>query len=120
MPSIPENVPKQYRPGFKPDMVAGMQDVKPGLQHVMTGDSAPVLDILADGRKYKGVDKLKGKNVLITGADSGIGASFAVISLVHAVSLRRNRNQLILIATGQCLRGSFFVASLLRQRAEGY
>jgi hypothetical protein len=118
MPSIPENVPKQYRPGFKPDMVAGMQDVKPGLQHVMTGDSAPVLDILADGRKYKGVDKLKGKNVLITGADSG--ASFAVISLVHAVSLRRNRNQLILIATGQCLRGSFFVASLLRQRAEGY
>lgn len=30
----------------------------------MTGDAEPVLDILADGRKYKGVGKLEGKNVL--------------------------------------------------------
>jgi NADPH:quinone reductase-like Zn-dependent oxidoreductase len=57
-----------------------MQDVKPGIQDDMEGDAKPILDILADGRKYKGVGKLEGKNVLITGADSGIGAAFAVLA----------------------------------------
>jgi len=61
-------------------MVESMQDVKPGIQDDMTGDAEPILDILADGRKYKGVGKLEGKNVLITGADSGIGAAFAVLA----------------------------------------
>jgi NADPH:quinone reductase-like Zn-dependent oxidoreductase len=61
-------------------MVESMQDVKPGIQDDMKGDAEPVLDILADGRKYKGVGKLEGKNVLITGADSGIGAAFAVLA----------------------------------------
>lgn len=68
-------------------MVGSMQDNKPGFQHVMTGDAAPLMDTLADGRKYKGVGKLQGKNVLITGADSGIGASFAIIAAYEGASL---------------------------------
>lgn len=87
MSNIPSSVPKQFRPGFQPKMVESMQDVKPGIQDDMTGDAEPVLDILADGRKYKGVGKLEGKNVLCTGADSGIGASFAVLAAYEGANL---------------------------------
>lgn len=44
---------------------------RPGLQHKL--DIKPIDDIYADGKPYKGADKLVGKNAWISGGDSGIG-----------------------------------------------
>jgi hypothetical protein len=66
---IPSNVPEQYKPGWQGStdkkMVGQMQENIPGIQHDML--DAPLDDVLANGEKYKGSGKLKGKNAVITG-----------------------------------------------------
>jgi hypothetical protein len=67
--TIPSNVPEQYKPGWQGStdkkMAGQMQENVPGLQHDML--DAPLDDVLANGEKYKGSGKLKGKNAVITG-----------------------------------------------------
>lgn len=44
---------------------------RPGAQHKL--DLTPIDDIYANGKPYKGADKLVGKSAWISGGDSGIG-----------------------------------------------
>lgn len=67
--------PEQYKPNYKPPFQT--QAKAPGLQKKL--DPAPLDDILADGRQYKPSGKLEGRTALITGADSGIGRSVAIL-----------------------------------------
>lgn len=67
--------PEQYKPNYKPPFQ--MQPNAPGLQKKL--DPPPLDDILADGRQYKPSGKLEGRTALITGADSGIGRSVAIL-----------------------------------------
>ncbi|WP_067147496.1 SDR family oxidoreductase [Pseudotamlana agarivorans] len=53
----------------KPDKFPEQEQSKPGMQHKMT----PEPELIR--KNYKGSNKLKGKVALVTGGDSGIGAS---------------------------------------------
>lgn len=76
--SPPNSVPEAYRPGFLPPSIAKqMQANLPGAQHKL--EPAPFDDVLADGSRYKASGKLRGKNALVTGGDSGIGRSSCVL-----------------------------------------
>jgi len=85
MSNIPDSVPAQYRPGLPADTVKNMQGPIPGQQHPM--DPAPLDDVMVDGSKYLAAGKLKGKNAIITGGDSGIGRATAVLFAYEGASL---------------------------------
>lgn len=54
------------------------QETQPGLQHEMTPSPAVA-------ESYKAAGKLKGKKLLITGGDSGIGRSVVVMAAMEGV-----------------------------------
>ena len=70
-PSIPE----QYKKGWKPPFQR--QETAPGQQRKL--NPLPLDDITADGKPYKPAGKLEGRKAIITGADSGIGRSVALL-----------------------------------------
>ena len=69
------NIPEQYRKGWKPPFQT--QEKAPGQQHKL--EPYPIDDVTADGNHYKPSGKLEGRKALITGADSGIGRSIALL-----------------------------------------
>ena len=69
------NVPEQFQRGYQVPFQT--QQTQPGKQHKL--EPAPIDDITADGKQYKAAGKLKGRAALITGADSGIGRSTAIL-----------------------------------------
>ncbi|KAI0332015.1 NAD-P-binding protein [Cubamyces sp. BRFM 1775] len=77
------NVPEQYKKGWKPPFQE--QANAPGKQHKL--DPAPLDDITADGKPYKPAGKLEGRKALITGADSGIGRSVALLFALEGADL---------------------------------
>lgn len=76
---MPADVPEQYKKGWKPPFQE--QSVAPGKQFKL--DPAPLDDVTADGKPYKAAGKLEGRKALITGADSGIGRSVALLFGAH-------------------------------------
>ena len=68
-------VPEQFRQGFK--VPYQTQESAPGLQSKL--DPLPIDDVTADGKPYKAAGKLEGRVAIITGADSGIGRSTAIL-----------------------------------------
>ena len=69
------NVPEQYKKGWKPPFQK--QDTAPGKQRKL--NPPPLDDTTADGKLYKPAGKLEGRKAIITGADSGIGRSVALL-----------------------------------------
>ncbi|CDO73479.1 hypothetical protein BN946_scf185013.g114 [Trametes cinnabarina] len=69
------NIPQQYKKGWKPPFQE--QPNAPGKQLKL--DPPPLDDITADGKPYKPAGKLEGRKAIITGADSGIGRSIALL-----------------------------------------
>ncbi|GAA5879666.1 hypothetical protein JCM3774_002400 [Rhodotorula dairenensis] len=82
---------KEYQRGYKPDPKAekeaqgGEGSRPPGKQSVM--HDQPLDDILADGSLYKGTGKFDGKVWLITGGDSGIGRSAAILAAYEGANV---------------------------------
>lgn len=68
-------IPEQFKKGYKPPYQE--QPSAPGLQRKL--NPQPLDDVTADGKPYKPSGKLEGRNALITGADSGIGRSIALL-----------------------------------------
>ena len=66
---------KEFTKGYIPPVQN--QDSAPGSQRKL--DPQPIDDITADGKPYKAAGKLEGRKVIITGADSGIGRSIALL-----------------------------------------
>ncbi|TFK92791.1 NAD-P-binding protein [Polyporus arcularius HHB13444] len=77
------NVPEQYKKGWKPPFQE--QDAAPGKQHKL--NPPPLDDITADGKPYKPAGKLEGRKAIITGADSGIGRSVALLFALEGADL---------------------------------
>ncbi|KAI0778442.1 NAD-P-binding protein [Trametes elegans] len=77
------NVPEQYTKGWKPPFQE--QANAPGKQFKL--DPPPLDDITADGKPYKPAGKLEGRKALITGADSGIGRSVALLFALEGADL---------------------------------
>ncbi|OJT15796.1 Glucose and ribitol dehydrogenase [Trametes pubescens] len=77
------NVPEQYKKGWKPPFQE--QSATPGKQFKL--DPAPLDDVTADGKPYKAAGKLEGRKALITGADSGIGRSVALLFALEGADL---------------------------------
>ncbi|TBU63683.1 NAD(P)-binding protein [Dichomitus squalens] len=78
-----KNIPEQYKKGYKPPFQT--QDRAPGAQHKL--NPPPLDDITADGKPYKPAGKLEGRKALITGADSGIGRSAALLFALEGADL---------------------------------
>ncbi|GAA6064559.1 hypothetical protein JCM10212_006205 [Sporobolomyces blumeae] len=82
-----QSVPEQYQKGWTPDADKGKEaqggddSRPPGKQHTMP--EKPIDDVYPDGTPYKGADKLKGKVVLTTGGDSGIGRAFTILATME-------------------------------------
>ncbi|GAA5987537.1 hypothetical protein JCM10908_001998 [Rhodotorula pacifica] len=82
---------KEYQRGYKPEPKAekeaqgGEGSRPPGKQSVMIDQ--PLDDILADGSLYKGTGKFEGKVWLITGGDSGIGRSAAILAAYEGANV---------------------------------
>ncbi|TKA55530.1 hypothetical protein B0A53_02706 [Rhodotorula sp. CCFEE 5036] len=82
---------KEYQRGYKPDpkgekeAQGGEGSRPPGKQSVMLDQ--PLDDILADGSLYKGTGKFEGKVWLITGGDSGIGRSAAILAAYEGANV---------------------------------
>lgn len=70
---------KEFQKGYKPPYQK--QQDAPGVQHQL--DPPPIDDITADGKPYKAANKLEGISAIITGADSGIGRSTAILFGEH-------------------------------------
>ena len=79
------NVPEQYKKGWKPPFQR--QETAPGQQRKL--NPPPLDDITADGKPYKPVGKLEGRKAIITGADSGIGRSVALLFGEYIYATRR-------------------------------
>ncbi|TCD67095.1 hypothetical protein EIP91_000558 [Steccherinum ochraceum] len=79
MSSIPDQFKKGYKPPFQ------KQNSIPGEQTRL--DPQPLNDLTADGRPYKPAAKLEGRNALITGADSGIGRSVALLFALECANV---------------------------------
>ncbi|KAI0801012.1 NAD-P-binding protein [Fomes fomentarius] len=77
------HVPEQYKKGWKPPFQ--QQETAPGKQRKL--DPPPLDDITADGKLYKAAGKLEGRKALITGADSGIGRSVALLFALEGADL---------------------------------
>lgn len=75
MSSMSSNIPEQFQKGYKVPFQT--QQTAPGKQQKL--NPAPIDDVTADGHPYKAAGKLQGHSVLITGADSGIGKSTAIL-----------------------------------------
>ena len=69
------NIPEQYKKAWKPPFQR--QETAPGQQRKL--NPPPLDDITADGKSYKPAGKLEGRKAIITGADSGIGRSVALL-----------------------------------------
>ncbi|KAI1793815.1 NAD(P)-binding protein [Ganoderma leucocontextum] len=78
-----QNIPDQYEKGYKPPFQT--QERAPGAQHKL--DPPPLDDITADGQPYKPAGKLEGRKAIITGADSGIGRSVALLFALEGADL---------------------------------
>ncbi|KAI0715343.1 NAD-P-binding protein [Earliella scabrosa] len=76
-------IPEQYRKGWKPPFQR--QETAPGQQHKL--NPPPLDDITADGKPYKSSGKLEGRKAIITGADSGIGRSVALLFALEGADL---------------------------------
>ncbi|KAF7972199.1 hypothetical protein HWV62_18682 [Athelia sp. TMB] len=76
-------IPKEFTKGYIPPVQN--QDSAPGSQRKL--DPQPIDDITADGKPYKPAGKLEGRKVIITGADSGIGRSIALLFALEGADL---------------------------------
>ncbi|KAH9951037.1 hypothetical protein B0H21DRAFT_859908 [Amylocystis lapponica] len=74
---------QQFQKGYKPPFQE--QESAPGLQHKL--DPQPLNDVTADGKPYKAAGKLDGLSAIITGADSGIGRSTAILFALEGADL---------------------------------
>jgi len=74
---------KQYQQGFVPEVQH--QSEIPGKQHAM--DPIPHDLELADGSMYKAAGKLEGKKAFISGGDSGIGRSIALLFALEGADI---------------------------------
>lgn len=80
---------KEFQKGYKPPFQT--QPNAPGMQHRL--DPLPIDDTYADGRPYKGSQKLAGRTALITGADSGIGRAVAILFALEGANLTLSYTQ---------------------------
>jgi len=74
---------EEFQKGYKPPFQE--QDKAPGLQSKL--NPQPINDVTADGKPYKASGKLEGQSVIITGADSGIGLSTAILFALEGADL---------------------------------
>lgn len=77
-------VPKEFQKGYRP--AVQHQSSTPGSQSKL--DPPPIDDVTADGKPYKAAGKLEGRKVIITGADSGIGRSVAILFGAYGIAVR--------------------------------
>jgi NAD(P)-dependent dehydrogenase (short-subunit alcohol dehydrogenase family) len=80
---------KEFQKGYQPPFQT--QPNAPGMQHRL--DPLPIDDTYADGRPYKGSQKLAGRTALITGADSGIGRAVAILFALEGANLTLSYTQ---------------------------
>ncbi|KAI0320716.1 NAD-P-binding protein [Amylostereum chailletii] len=86
MSSLPGVKLAQYTRNWVPPVQN--QEEAPGKQHKLTGpDAEPLEDITNDGKIYKHARKLEDKIALVTGADSGIGRSVALLYALEGADL---------------------------------
>ncbi|GAA5867843.1 hypothetical protein JCM8547_003393 [Rhodosporidiobolus lusitaniae] len=89
--SVTGSTPSQYERGYAPNAEAevaaqGGKDARPpGKQYALA--ETPIDDVYADGKPYRGVGKLEGKAVLITGGDSGIGRATAILAAIEGANV---------------------------------
>ncbi|KAF9819912.1 hypothetical protein IEO21_01773 [Rhodonia placenta] len=74
---------EQFQKGYKPPFQE--QTDAPGLQAKL--NPQPINDVTADGKPYKASGKLEEQSVIITGADSGIGLSTAILFALEGADL---------------------------------
>ncbi|PCH33883.1 NAD(P)-binding protein [Wolfiporia cocos MD-104 SS10] len=74
---------EQFQKGYKPPFQE--QPDAPGLREKL--DPQPLNDVTADGKPYKAANKLGGQTAVITGADSGIGLSTAILFALEGADL---------------------------------
>jgi len=75
--------PEVFQKGWKPPQE--QQERVAGRQKIL--NPKPIDDITADGHPYKSANKLEGRAALITGADSGIGRSVAILFALEGADL---------------------------------
>ncbi|KAF8510011.1 NAD(P)-binding protein [Hysterangium stoloniferum] len=71
-----------FKKGWNPPL---QEQAKPGEQRKL--NPAPVDDMTADGKPYKAAEKLQGKTAIVTGGDSGIGRSIAILYALEGADL---------------------------------